>query len=120
MDRRRRRFNEVSGADYLAPGLKPMAVVQARMPAAERAVCDGLCVTACVRRAIISGARAMKISNWASWTPGINGWVRSRGTSRRWRNRGTVGTRRLLCRHRVQLGICRRGRRVSRAALLSH
>jgi hypothetical protein len=50
----------------------------------------------------------MKISNWASWTPGPNGWVRARGRSRRLRNRGAVGTRRLLCRHRVQLGIRRR------------
>ena len=61
----------------------------------------------------------MKISNWASWTPGKFGWVRSRGTSRRLRNRGAVGTRRLLCRHRVQLGIRRRGmRRVSRNGLI--
>jgi len=55
----------------------------------------------------------MKISNWASWTPGKYGWVRSRGTSRRLRSRGSVGTRRLLCRHRVQLGI-RRGLRGER------
>jgi len=64
----------------------------------------------------------MKISNWASWTPGKFGWVRSRGTSRRLRNRGSVGTRRLLCRHRVQLGIRRRGgmRRVSRGLLVTN
>jgi len=61
----------------------------------------------------------MKISNWASWTPGKFGWVRSRGTSRRLRNRGSVGTRRLLCRHRVQLGIRRgRGRRVNHRGVL--
>jgi len=64
----------------------------------------------------------MKISNWASWTPGKLGWVRSRGMSRRLRNRGSVGARRLLCRQRVQLGIRRnRGaRRVSRGLLLSN
>lgn len=55
----------------------------------------------------------MKKSNWACWMPGKNGWVRARGTSRRLRNRGSIGTRRLLCRHRVQLGVRRGARRGS-------
>jgi hypothetical protein len=51
----------------------------------------------------------MKQSHWASWTPGRNGWQRSRGLSRQWRRRSSAGARRLMCRPNV--GIVRRGKR---------
>ncbi|MEO6434269.1 MAG: hypothetical protein ABIP55_00705 [Tepidisphaeraceae bacterium] len=45
----------------------------------------------------------MKTSHWACWTPGKNGWQRSRGTSRRWRCRPSpvALARRLVCRNRA-------------------
>lgn len=53
---------------------------------------------------LIRGRTGMKQSNWACWTPGSQGWIRSRGTSRRLRRRGMLGKRQLLCRQRICLG----------------